>query len=83
MTHRLPDKPPEITVALKSLHAHLKGVEHIVATTTFGPPTFQYYRLTVIGEPGIEWDRVPTTWEGYEVEHLTTRPRDSEERRRR
>jgi hypothetical protein len=72
------DKPAEITAALESLHEHLKGVEHIVATTTFGPRGLQQYGLTVIGEPGIDWDRVPTTWQGYQVEHFSAQPRRSE-----
>jgi hypothetical protein len=75
MTQRLPDTPSEVKAALETLHEHLAGVGHVLATTTFGPPSFREWRLCVIGEPGIEWERVPKTWRGYEVEQLESNPR--------
>ena len=78
MTGRLPDRPREVVEAFESLRNHLAGVEHIVAITTVGNPSGTRYRLTVIGEEGIDWDRVPKSWQGYEVEQLGNLPRRAE-----
>ena len=68
-TQRFPDRPQEVTAAFESLRDHLKAVAHIKAITTFDTPNGSRYWLSVIAEPVIRWELVPSTW-GYEVEHL-------------